>query len=147
MDVRRLVVTNQDSSPLCRDCGFCCTLVVMSRTAEEWLESTEDPRQVKWFESDLEELCPYDAESTGLLVPGLAEEGLHFYRCGMWDQATGRCSDYDNRPQSCRSYPYYLMGNPGLKTTYANGCRLADYLYSLLDLRPEEVTLRKNGHA
>lgn len=147
MDVRRLVITNRDSSPLCQDCGYCCTMVVLSRSAEEWLESVTGSREIKWFKSDLEVMSPQEAEATGLLVTGLVREGLYFYECQMWDPAAGGCTDYGNRPEPCRRFPYYVMKDTKrMAPCYRSGCQLGDFLYSLLDLKAEDVELRMNGH-
>lgn len=145
MDVRRMVITNRDSSPLCQDCGFCCTVLWLYPSAKELLEGENNPRERHWLESDLVELSLDEAMETGLLVDGLENENPHFYRCGLWDPVTSRCTDYDNRPDPCRRFPYYLIGRKPLKPVYKAGCQLGNFLYSLLSLDPENVELRKNG--
>jgi Fe-S-cluster containining protein len=31
----------------------------------------------------------------------------HFYQCDIFDPVTRRCTDYSNRPEVCRGYPWY----------------------------------------
>lgn len=145
MEVRRLVITNRDSSPLCHDCGLCCTMVSLSQPAEIWLAGDVTPREREWFKSDLVELSISEAVATGLLVDGLKHEGMHFYKCQRWDPDTGNCTDYDNRPDVCRGFPYYLVKGNRRQSIYTLGCRLADFVYSLRDMNPQEIELRKNG--
>ena len=33
-------------------------------------------------------------------------KGKWRYTCGSWDESTGRCRAYEQRPQMCRGYPY-----------------------------------------
>lgn len=146
MEVRRLIITERGSSPLCQGCGLCCSLVILTQPAQDFLADTGTQRERRWLESDLVELDLDEEMATGLPVDGLQHEGMHFYRCRLWDPATGQCSDYANRPDVCRRFPYYLAEGTRRRSVYTAGCRLADFIYSLRDLEPGSIELRENGH-
>jgi len=38
---------------------------------------------------------------------GAVELFPRFWACDLLDPVTRRCTDYDNRPQPCRGYPWY----------------------------------------
>lgn len=147
MDVSRMVIIKRDSSPLCQDCGLCCTLIALHPSAQDWLEGERNHRDRRWLESDLVEVPINEAMETGLLIKGVENKDFYFYRCQLWDPITSGCTDYANRPGACRIYPYGIVGSrPAMKSVYESGCRLGNFLYSLLSLNPENVELRKNGH-
>lgn len=34
------------------------------------------------------------------------EDDGHLYKCKKWDEETRLCTDYENRPPMCRTFPY-----------------------------------------
>lgn len=49
-------------------------------------------------------MTEYSGESP---VQGREEEGeISFFTCKNWDEESGNCMDYDNRPKMCSEYPY-----------------------------------------
>jgi hypothetical protein len=102
----------------CNGCGGCChpfTLPIGpgqlwgpegNRVAEhEWMRAHLTPMR----RSEGRALQPWaegwdqyqDRDGRAQLRPG------HYYRCDNYDEETRRCTDYENRPDICRRYPWF----------------------------------------
>lgn len=102
---------------ICRsDCGQCCNPVMLPYSQlEAQLAGDEiDADTLRWVLHDLTRI-PY---REGLaLAPHLRGRSLCnaqgeatspiFYRCRHFDVETRSCTNYDNRPDVCRGFPWY----------------------------------------
>ena len=48
------------------------------------------------------------------------------YTCTLYDEATGSCADYANRPRMCRAYPY-ASEEDGRCSEYKDRCTRRGY--------------------
>lgn len=112
----------------CNGCGQCCSPVVLpySRHEAQMLlpavrHEMFTEREWRWIMEDLEPIprrdglarAPYLTDGkTRLMVDGYGEVVLfsNFYRCRQYDEETGRCLTYDDRPEVCAEFPWY--GDP-----------------------------------
>ena len=101
---------------VCRDnCGQCCDPVMLPYSL---LEAMFDPRIApedrKWAG---ESLSPMPVGEALAKAPWLAGRRLadsaggevqpFYYRCANLDPETKACAVYDDRPFTCRGYPWY----------------------------------------
>lgn len=96
----------------CNGCGKCC----------------DPPRVPPLAPGAIDRIDP--ADRAWMLSLEQTPFGL---RCPRYDQATRRCTDYDNRPPVCRDYPtgYDGFGQPGLIPDLPHECEF------WADLRPD----------
>lgn len=96
-------------------CGSCCNPVTLPYTRIEAMMLPDIPLdQRQWAERSLTAMSPREAYE---LAPWLRGKKLRtaegemvqpfFFRCAHFDPETRRCTDYDNRPYMCRSFPWY----------------------------------------
>lgn len=99
--------------------GHCCVAFTMSRSLDE-LGNAVDGETLR---SMLEPITQEEAvERMNRLYPsegGWAMPDEQLYRCVRWDEETRLCTDYEHRPEMCRSYPAY---DTGRECPYGCGC-------------------------
>lgn len=107
----------------CNGCGSCCdpvTLPWTQRQVQMTLPgSIMDAETRRWV---LEDLTPISRREGLRRTPWLQREGAvviafmgdevivdahSYYDCKHFDRETRRCTNYENRPQPCRDYPWY----------------------------------------
>lgn len=92
---------------VCNGCGGCCDPVTLSAPREESLARTDiSPRERQWLTF---ELVPMSFQEAALKEPQLADahpDHIWFYRCRNFDEVTRHCMAYENRPPTCRGYPW-----------------------------------------
>lgn len=98
----------------CNGCGSCCDPVSLPFTQDEARRNTRiEPRTRKWL---LEELTPMPRREAREKEPWLFTTNIHgrfledslpfYYRCKWFDEETRACTNYDDRPEPCRDYPW-----------------------------------------
>lgn len=100
-------------------CGRCCHPVTLPFNQFEAALRTDLPaRSLRWI---LEDLTPMAPETAFRLAPylflrptkvelkdgTLVDAPNHFYRCRNFDPGTKTCAIYEDRPDTCRNYPWY----------------------------------------
>lgn len=73
-------------------------------------------RTLEWVLNSLVPLTPAEAlaRQPTLEAFGVREgDGHHYFKCMRFDEATNKCTDYENRPGVCRGFPGY--GGPVYK--------------------------------
>jgi Fe-S-cluster containining protein len=108
----------------CNGCGACCDpvvsvvspLMLQRQTADEIIGADE----ADWMRVHLTPIRPrragldkvsgwmkgvsqFQQPATGQMVLMLS----WFYSCDLYDVESKRCTDWDNRPNQCRGYPWY----------------------------------------
>jgi len=55
----------------------------------------------------LEDMLVYTGESVEINQGTAYQFTSWYYTCNRWDESTGRCTRYNERPDMCRNYPDY----------------------------------------
>ena len=111
--------------------GSCCAVFYISKTAEE-MKADADTIMDGAYIADM--LIPLSGEETrdrvrrfgvGGSESNLAEDEYegHRFTCRHWDEDTRLCTDYENRPEMCRDYPYHHECRHGCDYTSADETR------------------------
>jgi len=102
----------------CNQCGSCCNPVTLPFTKSEAARAKHlDPATRNWILNDLSPMRPRDVIAAGegwiydrrkilgsVTAPG---EALIFtYSCRHFDPETRLCTNHENRPPGCRTYPW-----------------------------------------
>lgn len=95
--------------------GDCCVAFKVPFTLQELTEGNVEDNDVEEAMVMAEMLDPITVEEANWrqeeLVKGNptefteADEG-HLFMCKKWDEETRLCTDYENRPDMCRDFPY-----------------------------------------
>lgn len=106
----------------CNGCGACCDPFMTVYSPNDLLLHARhfDPDELRFMVEHLSPIRRADGrrmvahwssgwsemilEGTPTLLPAW------YYRCDRFDVETRRCTDYENRPDVCRDYPWY--GDP-----------------------------------
>lgn len=116
----------------CNGCGGCCDPVTSIFTPSDLARlppDAVDDRTRRWLLHDLERIPRREglAASPHLTGGGRTTFSMDgrtgqpvvafsvFYRCRLYDAESRRCTDYDNRPQVCRDFPF--EGRQGAELT------------------------------
>lgn len=100
----------------CNFCGGCCDPVVMPFTQAEAIRMppTElDAAHRKWVLNDLTPMSYHEGIAK---MPHMRGQSMatasgelsmpFFFRCRWFDNETRLCTNYENRPEVCSSYPW-----------------------------------------
>lgn len=115
-------------SDACKDCGMCCmAFIVVDRDA--YMESIfAGKRERRWVDEDLIPLTEQQVLALGILPERVVLETIRnggtYYTCRLFDLGTRRCTDFNNRPLTCRGYPARDATIP-----WVGGCRLYEVKY------------------
>lgn len=104
----------------CNGCGRCCDPVVLGFGPDDVRRNPQvlSADDVRWILNDLtligrrEGLAKADYLTQGgwtyVTSPLLGAQLImsYFYRCRRFDAETRSCAIYDNRPRTCREYPW-----------------------------------------
>lgn len=98
---------------VCNGCGSCCHPVVLPFTKAE-AAASDIPADIKWWVAEI--LTPMSPKEAKRLEPHLfARPHLSldidrmtpfFYRCGWFDEEERVCTNYEGRPEGCRTFPW-----------------------------------------
>ena len=104
----------------CNGCGACCDPFVMvySPLQVRSLALQMDPDELAFYREHLTPIRRADGRRMVLdwSPTGFSEMILDgelillpafYYRCDRFDRETRQCTDYENRPDVCRGYPWY----------------------------------------
>lgn len=90
----------------CNGCtGKCCAVFHFTRAHNEW-DDVSALRDGELLKSILVPLTQEEGDARA------AKFGFHatcvgnLYMCNKWDEDTGLCTIYDERPEMCKDYPY-----------------------------------------
>lgn len=126
----------------CNGCGSCCDPVMMGMAQHDvvtMLPSVAErrfgitPEDYRWIRDDL---VPMPRREGLAKSPWLTQGGTTmaiiqgepvmmlslFYSCRRFDPVERRCTDYDNRPPICRTFPYMDDGMPIDAKTLPHWC-------------------------
>ena len=110
------------SENLCKQCGKCCEVIVLSVSMERikdlaYLDNgsgfTEKESDVIFIAKNWSELSKKDAISRNPHIKTWKGEGdidnneKYFYECLRFNRETRKCSAYESRPKVCSGFPYY----------------------------------------
>ena len=110
----------------CPKPGACCKAFGLWDLGTFWVDEGNAPPQAALDSRRDSEDHPYPFKA---LAPVAAnqykdDDGRHFahwvFTCPKLNAATGRCSDYDNRPDTCRDYEPESDGLCALSSNYGN---------------------------
>ena len=86
---------NKHSPCLEKNCSFCCDPVkINQRAVQSWFKSPVDKDGNKIWKETGEVLVPVEKIDTDRVVT---------FDCVNHDKETGKCLDYENRPEICRN--------------------------------------------
>lgn len=125
---------------VCRpDCGQCCDPVMLPYTR---MEAITDPRiplaDRQWAERYLTAMPVKDALSKAPYLRGrlMADaEGRpmqpFYFRCSALDPETRQCRVYEDRPHTCRNFPWY-GGEPRADAALPPDCSYREDLIQIV---------------
>ena len=121
------------NSSACEGCGHCCsafTLNTSISTIRQTASKRNDKRLLQWVTVDIEPHPDQATAGVGIITSEVLDYGETIYRCTLLDPETKLCTDYENRPDICRSFPSYIANDetgkhPG---TIYESCNLYDEL-------------------
>lgn len=101
---------------ICNGCGQCCNPVMLPYTHIRAITDQRIPEEGRRWARDA--LVPMTHREAFARQPWMRGRVLrdqfgqfliypNFFRCLRYDAEAKRCSDYDNRPSTCRGYPWY----------------------------------------
>lgn len=96
---------------LCVDCGNCCKAFTLGKLPEDVLKTPEsDDRTVTWLRDEISEID--HKEIVGVLNPVTVKAFPRdeYYTCRLVGE-DGKCTDYENRPHTCKMYPGNYRGD------------------------------------
>jgi len=104
----------------CSGCGSCCQPVVLPFTKDELMRAKGVPERTRdWIMNDLTPMPRREAKQRepwlfaidrvladydGII--DIEDNYPMFYRCRWFDDDRRTCTNYDNRPEPCRRYPW-----------------------------------------
>jgi Fe-S-cluster containining protein len=103
----------------CNNCGACCDpfMMVFSPSDITILGPQLDPDERAFYDAHLTPIRRADGRrmvahwSSGwseFIIDGEAKMvPAFYYQCDRYDAVAKRCTDYENRPDVCRDYPWY----------------------------------------
>lgn len=94
----------------CKGCATCCNLACSEFSPQELREKADNGDN--FATQFLSVFIPYDSKEEARkiypeyikLLDETIEEDVHFYHCPKLNDCN-RCSDYENRPKICRTFP------------------------------------------
>jgi Fe-S-cluster containining protein len=104
--------------PECNGCGACCEpfVTVYGPFDLVRLAHTMEPEELAFHREHLTPMRRKDGRRMAAWNSGFSEfviEGkaqlvaTHYYKCDRYDPVAKLCTDYDNRPDVCRGFPWY----------------------------------------
>ncbi len=111
----------------CANCGQCC--IAFLPPTLEIVKKGGDERNIRWMTEDIRLITPEDVIASGVLpadVVARAAGHRDYHTCNLFDRETFRCTDHENKPSICRSFP------TGKKEQepYTQECKLNTFLYT-----------------
>lgn len=106
-------------------CGQCCQVLQLPLTRADVEQDPSIPERVRrWYLTDLIPIGWREAkrrapwlQRPSTIMPVHDGQQLarypSYYRCGLYDEATQRCTAWADRPEPCAGFPYY--GRPSLE--------------------------------
>ena len=106
----------------CNGCGACCEPYAMmySPADIDRLAARIDPDELAFMREHLTPMKRRDGRRMAPWNSGFTEfvdaDGhpqliaSHYYKCDRYDPVAKVCTDYDNRPDVCRGFPWYGRG-------------------------------------
>jgi Fe-S-cluster containining protein len=102
----------------CNGCGACCEpfQTVFAPNHFALHPDAFDPDELVFYREHLTPMKRRDGRrmtwwSTGwseMIIDGHAQLlAAHYYKCDRYDTETRQCTDYANRPDVCRKFPWY----------------------------------------
>jgi Fe-S-cluster containining protein len=102
----------------CNGCGACCHPFAMVYSAFdlERLARSLDATELAFYREHLtpmrradgRRMTPWNSGWSEFVIDGHVQlVATHYYKCDNYDEDTRRCTDYDNRPDVCRGFPWY----------------------------------------
>lgn len=106
----------------CNGCGACCNPVISVIPPQQLTDGRADEIvgavEADWMRAHLTPIVP---RRDGLKMVSAWSRGVSdfvfdgqlmlvlswFYRCDLYDPGTRRCTDWENRPDMCRGYPWF----------------------------------------
>lgn len=104
---------------VCNGCGSCCDPVILPYTQIELRQGATpydvDPEEREWVLNDLTPMRVKEAKAkepwlfdrSRPKLGQLGEDMAFYFSCRHFDPMTRRCTNYENRPLPCHSYPWY----------------------------------------
>lgn len=102
----------------CNSCGACCHPFTMVYSPFDLvrLGGTLDAGERRFYEDHLTPMRRADGRRMAWWNSGWSEMiidghpqliAAHYYKCDRYDPVAKRCTDYENRPDVCRGFPWY----------------------------------------
>lgn len=113
-----------------KDCGACCDPVLLPYGRIAAMSDPAIPKADRdWARDHLSVVSAKEGYAKHPYLKGRAMVDQFgefmlpvFYRCDLFDTETRRCTDYDNRPGTCRNYPLYGGTEVAANAALPPGC-------------------------
>lgn len=99
-------------SNACEGCGVCCKAFI-TKNRNNWAKK----HLIKLSKKQVLSLNIIQEE----MISVVFDNNSFYQTCDLYDEVTGKCTDYDNRPYMCTSFPH----NEGAPHGYKVACKLS----------------------